>query len=85
MDFDFPESHEPNDEPDGHLGAELIDTVRVSCPHCGESSELRVDLAGGAIQEYVQDCEVCCRPWLVRVQLDAEGYASVEVRTLDDE
>ena len=44
-----------------------------------------VDPAGGASQEYVEDCEVCCRPWLVRVQLDAEGNASVSVTTLDDE
>ena len=59
--------------------------VSISCPYCGESSELLVDLVGGAAQEYVEDCEVCCRPWLVRVQLDGEGYASVSVTTLDDE
>ena len=82
MPFDAPESQ---DAPDGDLGTELGDTALVSCPYCGESSELLVDLAGGAIQEYVQDCEVCCQPWLVRVRLDAEGNASVSVKTLDDE
>ena len=82
MPFDIPESR---DAPDGDLGTEPTDAALVSCPYCGESSELPVDLAGGAIQEYVQDCEVCCRPWLVRVQLDGEGNASVSVKTLDDE
>lgn len=82
MDSDIFGSHDP---PDGDLGAEPSDSARVSCPYCGEASELPVDLAGGAVQEYVQDCEVCCHPWLVRVRLDAEGHASVSVTTLDDE
>jgi hypothetical protein len=71
--------------PDDELGAELNATAWVSCPYCGEASELPVDLAGGSVQEYVEDCEVCCQPWLVRVQLDGEGYASVSVTTLDGE
>ena len=82
MDFDDLESQ---GELDGDLGAELDDVVPVSCPYCGESSEIMVDPAGGAVQEYVEDCEVCCQPWFVRVRLDAEGKASVSVATLDDE
>ena len=82
MDFDVLGLH---DEPDEALGPELTDTEWVSCPYCGESSELLVDVAGGTSQEYVQDCEVCCRPWLVRIKLDGEGYASVAVKTLDDD
>jgi hypothetical protein len=82
MDVDMLESH---DSSDGDLGAELNDTASVSCPYCGETNELRVDLTGGGLQEYVQDCEVCCHPGFVRVQLGGEGYASVSVTTLDDE
>ncbi len=82
MDFEDFESH---GMPDGDLGAELNDVAPVSCPYCGESRELSVDPGGGGTQEYVEDCEVCCQPWLVRVQLDGEGYASVSVTTLDDE
>ena len=82
VDLDMLQSHNP---PDGDLSTELNDTVSVSCPYCGEASELPVDLAGGTAQEYVEDCEVCCQPWLVRVQLDGEGCASVSVTTLDDE
>ena len=65
--------------------AQPKDVTWVSCPYCGESSELLVDSLGGAIQEFVEDCEVCCHPWLVLVKLDAEGRASVSVTTLDDE
>ena len=82
MDFDDLESH---GAPDDDQSAELDDMVSVFCPYCGEGSELMVDPVGGTIQEYVEDCEVCCNPWLVRVKLDAEGNASVSVTTLDDE
>ena len=37
----------------------------VTCPSCGEQVEIYVepDVSG----TFVQDCEVCCNPWLVRV------------------
>jgi hypothetical protein len=37
----------------------------VTCPYCGEEVEIVVepDVSGS----FVQDCEVCCNPWLVRV------------------
>jgi hypothetical protein len=37
----------------------------VTCPFCGEEVEIYVepDVHG----TFVQDCEVCCNPWLVRV------------------
>jgi hypothetical protein len=37
----------------------------VTCPYCGEEVEILVeaDVSG----TFVQDCEVCCRPWSVRV------------------
>ena len=82
MDFDDLESLSTYDS---DLDAELDDVVHVSCPYCGEASELSVDPGGGALQEYVEDCEVCCQPWLVRVRFDGEGQASVIVATLDDE
>jgi len=37
----------------------------VSCPYCGEDVEIQLesDVSG----TLVQDCEVCCNPWLLRV------------------
>lgn len=39
------------------------DTVTVTCPYCRERIQLYVDpdTAG----TFVEDCEVCCRPWQV--------------------
>lgn len=48
----------------------------VTCPYCGEQVEIFVepDVRG----RFVQDCEVCCNPWDVRVELDdEEQYISV--------
>jgi len=34
---------------------------QVTCPHCGESMPVVLDLSGGD-QDDIQDCEVCCSP-----------------------
>ena len=34
-------------------------------------------------QTYVEDCEVCCQPWRVRVRYGADGSAEVEISALD--
>ncbi len=43
----------------------MDDTFRVTCPYCGEDVAiyLEPDMSG----RFVQDCEVCCNPWTVRV------------------
>jgi len=52
--------------------------VEVTCPYCGEVVEITLDASGGVTQEYVEDCQVCCRPWQVHVSYGTDG--SVEVR-----
>ena len=60
---------------------EAFDSRDVECPYCGESVELvlEADIAG----ELVVDCEVCCRPWRVRVRRGG-GEMTAEVRREDD-
>lgn len=55
----------------------------VTCPHCGETMSLTLDPTGGVEQEYVEDCEVCCRPWRVRLSYDAAGVAHVELHATE--
>ena len=43
----------------------------VTCPYCGE--EMEIYLEPDIIGTLVQDCEVCCRPWQVRVSRDLDG------------
>jgi hypothetical protein len=46
------------------------DTFDVTCPYCGEAVEiyLEPDLEG----TLVQDCEICCNPWLVTITRDED-------------
>ncbi|MEI8135660.1 MAG: CPXCG motif-containing cysteine-rich protein [bacterium] len=42
------------------------------CAVCGESNETFVDEFAGANQEYIEDCQVCCRPNVLRIHIDEE-------------
>ena len=37
----------------------------VTCPYCGEEVEIFIE--PDVLGSFVQDCEVCCNPWRVRV------------------
>ena len=55
----------------------------VCCPYCGEAGTVLVDPLGGGHQRYVQDCEVCCRPWEVTARVMGDGIVAVEVKQED--
>lgn len=66
------------------LGDGTADTEAVvTCPHCGETTEIALDPGSGQEQEYVEDCQVCCRPILMYVRYMRDGTASVEVYASD--
>ncbi|HKJ01374.1 MAG TPA: CPXCG motif-containing cysteine-rich protein [Longimicrobiales bacterium] len=73
------------DDDDLDPDADLTESTWISCPYCGEHVEVLVDPTGGSVQEYVEDCEICCNPWNVRVLLDDDGNADVSVSTQDEE
>jgi hypothetical protein len=67
-------------EEDGQSGPQSLETeADVTCPFCGETNTIALDPTGGRTQQYVEDCQVCCRPWRVRLWYDATGAADVEV------
>ncbi|MBK6489735.1 MAG: CPXCG motif-containing cysteine-rich protein [Gemmatimonadetes bacterium] len=76
---------EPLDADDFDTGDGTADTDNcVRCPHCGEENVIFLDPGSGASQQYVEDCQVCCRPWRVVVSYDADGHANVDVTQLDE-
>jgi|ERR1700733_795610 hypothetical protein len=57
--------------------------VAAWCPYCGERFEARVEVSAGA-QEYIEDCEVCCRPMAFSIELEDNGALhALRVQRLD--
>ena len=56
--------------------------TNVSCPYCGEENTILVDESGGEMQQYVEDCQVCCKPWQVIVTTGDGGEVDVELRAV---
>ncbi len=75
-DSELPDEPEDSDQP--------TDTdATVSCPYCGETVEMTLDPGGGTVQDYVEDCQVCCQPWRVMVTYHRDGHADVVVEQAD--
>ena len=57
------------------------------CPYCGEPAEVDVDEVGPPDERFVQDCDVCCRPWNVHVIRggDEESGATYVTLSRDDD
>jgi hypothetical protein len=51
---------------------------KVSCPYCGEVISVLVD-ASIDHQNYIEDCQVCCRPIIFDVSIDHDGDHWVQV------
>lgn len=47
--------------------------VAYVCDSCGEEVVIPVDISQGTIQEYVEDCPVCCCPNVVRLEIEPDG------------
>lgn len=61
----------------GSLDAQL--DHRSACPYCGEPVMVSVtpeDASGGS---YVEDCPVCCRPWVVQIEQLDGGTTRVQL------
>lgn len=59
-------------------------SVLVDCPYCGETNEIEVDPSAGRSQAYEEDCQVCCRPWQVRVRFDEDSEPVVRLFSEDE-
>jgi hypothetical protein len=42
----------------------LETTAEVSCPYCGETITIVLDLSVDS-QTYIEDCSVCCQPMTI--------------------
>lgn len=60
----------------------MIDEEKAQCPYCWEEIYFEVDTTINE-QEYVEDCQVCCNPILVRVSV-YEGSINIDTAKEDD-
>ncbi len=51
----------------------MNDEASYLCGACGEEIVIPIDLSEGELQEYVEDCPVCCRANVIRIEVDREG------------
>jgi hypothetical protein len=55
----------------------------IGCPYCGESIEVLIE-PSDSDQQYIEDCQVCCKPINFLVSESSNGELSVSVYS-DDE
>lgn len=51
----------------------MQDQGTYTCDSCGEEIVVPVDPSQGRVQEYIEDCPVCCRPNVVHVEILSTG------------
>ncbi len=51
---------------------------KIDCPYCGEEIDVLID-SSVSEQNYIEDCQVCCRPINFDVTVDYEGVITVLV------
>ena len=67
----------------------MIENYQVSCPYCGECFSTVVDLStldmNPSGQDYIEDCQICCRPIRFIVRNDIyTNQPTIELRRDDD-
>lgn len=54
---------------------------KITCPYCYSSFDTEVDLSAGQLQDYYEDCQVCCAPVELIIHMDDAGaLTQIETR-----
>ncbi|MBL4889078.1 MAG: CPXCG motif-containing cysteine-rich protein [Candidatus Lindowbacteria bacterium] len=60
-----------------------LDESLVQCPYCWETISVSIDTSVSQ-QEYIEDCQVCCRPITLLVDVHGGDLISVTAKREDD-
>lgn len=55
----------------------MEEPITVDCPWCGESFVTFFDLSAGDTN-YIEDCQVCCRPITLHFKISRMGTVKVQ-------
>ena len=56
----------------------MQEEAQITCPFCWETLDILLDLSLPE-QDYIEDCQVCCQPMGVVVDVDTDGFQTVRV------
>lgn len=57
--------------------------AHFQCAGCGEDNATTVDPSAGRRQQYVEDCQVCCKPNVLSVEWDPQAGEYTIAATLE--
>ena len=61
------------------MSLNLLEEVSLSCPYCGEYFTTVVDTSVES-QSYIEDCQVCCSPIIIDVQIEDDSELIINTR-----
>jgi hypothetical protein len=74
---------DPSSEGSVATDGDALRFMAIQCPYCGEPFETQVDSSAGSTS-YIEDCQVCCRPIEISLEVAADGtLASVNAQRSD--
>jgi hypothetical protein len=63
----------------------MLIEAEFTCAYCGAFVVTTVDPSAGRQQSYTEDCQVCCRPNLLEIEIDPDGEsATIEAQPETD-
>jgi hypothetical protein len=57
-----------------------LEEVMIQCPQCGEDFFIQIETAFDGTVELIEDCAVCCRPALIRVETSSGQVSGIDVQ-----
>ena len=58
------------------LSMNYLEEKTVQCPYCSESIDVLIDCSISR-QNYIEDCQVCCRPIIFDVEVGQAGEINI--------
>ena len=57
----------------------------ITCPYCSENNEILIEFTeDGAVQDYIEDCQVCCQPIHILVDINGLGDLFIIAKREDE-
>jgi hypothetical protein len=60
----------------------MMEEYFFQCPHCWEEISMLIDTSVDA-QNYIEDCEVCCNPIQLNIQIEEGEIISFNAEGID--